>query len=306
MVCDANERTVGLVGVNTHDQQVCPLRQCRDGNPPRRNQGCIRPVSCPPVRRGWCLRPGRVSNDDLSPAFGAAPQPAGDRCHQGNAEDRHLPNKFDHQAGPTLGHGRLRDCCRSPNRCHTLSRPLQCVYCRITLYGIKRHLRRHGRWLSLSSYSPARSGRSRLLRAAWRPCSRGPARRAQWSMNTRLPQTTRICPAAAEAAPRPRVVLRIRNARTRASVSWHIVVAQVGVSAAVWSPSLIGRMVSTVAPARPGRSRGDPGTQRRGVPKCVHQGSGRQEDESRFQSSSRSVLAVLERRQSQGAAERSG
>ncbi len=32
-------------------------------------------------------------------------------------------------------------------------------------------------WLSLSSYSLARPGRSRLLRAAWRPCSRGPARR---------------------------------------------------------------------------------------------------------------------------------
>jgi hypothetical protein len=33
-------------------------------------------------------------------------------------------------------------------------------------------------WLGRLSYSRARSGRSRLLPAAWRPCSRGPARRA--------------------------------------------------------------------------------------------------------------------------------
>jgi hypothetical protein len=136
MVCDANERTVGLVGVNTHDQQVRPLRQCRDRNPPRRNQGCIRPVSCPPVRRGWCLGPGRVSNNDLPPAFGAAPQPAGDRCHQGNARRSTLaeqirpPTRPKHSA--TEGHVTVT---ARPNRCHTLSRPLQCVYCRINLYG---------------------------------------------------------------------------------------------------------------------------------------------------------------------------
>jgi hypothetical protein len=34
-------------------------------------------------------------------------------------------------------------------------------------------------WLSSSCYSPARSGRTRSLRAACRPCSRGPARRAR-------------------------------------------------------------------------------------------------------------------------------
>jgi hypothetical protein len=33
-------------------------------------------------------------------------------------------------------------------------------------------------WLSPLPYSLARPGRFRLLRAAWRPCSRGPARRA--------------------------------------------------------------------------------------------------------------------------------
>jgi hypothetical protein len=117
---------------------MCPLRQCRDGNPPRRNQGCIRPVSCPLVRRGWCLGPGRVSNDDLPPAFGAAPQPAGDRCHQGNArrstlaELIRLPSRPKHSA--TEGHVTVT---ARPNRCHTLSQPLQCVYCRIILYGIK-------------------------------------------------------------------------------------------------------------------------------------------------------------------------
>src|SRR5947209_11380315 len=120
MVCDANERTVGLVGVNTHDQQVCPLRQCRDGNPPRRNQSCIRPVSCPPVRRGWCLGPGRVSNNDLPPAFGAAPatcwrplspgkRPKIDTCRT-NSTTTH---------SATEGH--VTDTAR-PNRGHTLSR----------------------------------------------------------------------------------------------------------------------------------------------------------------------------------------
>jgi hypothetical protein len=36
-------------------------------------------------------------------------------------------------------------------------------------------------WLGVSSYSPACSGRSRLLRAACQPCSRGPAPWARWS-----------------------------------------------------------------------------------------------------------------------------
>jgi hypothetical protein len=139
MVCDANERTVGLVGVNTHDQQVRPLRQCRDGNPPRRNQGCIRPVSCPPVPRGWCLGPGRVSNNDLPPAFGAAPQPARDRCHQGNARRSTLAEQIRPPSRPkhSATEGYVTVTAR-PNRCHTLSRPLQRVYCRINLYGIKR------------------------------------------------------------------------------------------------------------------------------------------------------------------------
>jgi hypothetical protein len=47
--------------------------------------------------------------------------------------------------------------------------------CRIAFIGVQvRRLRRRGTWLSLSSYSPTRSGRSRSLCAAWRPCSRGP------------------------------------------------------------------------------------------------------------------------------------
>jgi hypothetical protein len=55
-----------------------------------------------------------------------------------------------------------------------------------------------GTWLGSSFYSLARSGRSRLLRAAWRPCSRGPSRRlrapvlrrGRWRVVGRCDQST--------------------------------------------------------------------------------------------------------------------
>jgi hypothetical protein len=188
MVCDANERTVGLIGVNTHDQQVCPLRQCRDGNPPRRNQGCIRPVSFPPVRRDWCLGPGRVSNNDLPPAFGAAPQPAGDRCHQGTPEDRHLPNKFDYQ---TLGHGRPRDCYRpSQPLSHSVTTHYSACIAELTSMGSRRRLRRRAHRL-VARWSPGRTTGPTTLRAALRAVlGRGPVARPA-SPAAAPPQPTR-------------------------------------------------------------------------------------------------------------------
>jgi hypothetical protein len=55
-------------------------------------------------------------------------------------EDRHLPNKFDHQPGPNT-RPRKATCLLPPvptavTLCHDA---LQCVYCRINLYGIKTH-----------------------------------------------------------------------------------------------------------------------------------------------------------------------
>jgi len=65
---------------------------------------------------------------------------------------------------PDVDHGRHRVITR---RC-----------CRIGLYGICTPPAAAQTWLRSPFYSCARSGRSRLLRAAWRPCSRGPDRRA--------------------------------------------------------------------------------------------------------------------------------
>ena len=62
--------------------------------------------------------------------------------------------------------------------------------CRIPLYGIKSAAR--GGAVVAESVLPLACppGRSRLLRAAWRPCSRGPARRAHGVTRKRQPSAT--------------------------------------------------------------------------------------------------------------------
>ena len=55
---------------------------------------------------------------------------------------------------------------------------LRGVCCRVVLYGIKRAAYGGADVAELVVLLTCRSGRSRLLRAAWRPCSRGSARRA--------------------------------------------------------------------------------------------------------------------------------
>jgi hypothetical protein len=100
MVSDANERTVGLVGVNTHDQQVCPLRQCRDGNPPRRNQGCKGQSRVPRFDAAGASD----QNESVTTTYHLLSVLHRNllvtAVTRGTPEDRHLPNKFDYQAGP--------------------------------------------------------------------------------------------------------------------------------------------------------------------------------------------------------------
>ncbi len=70
---------------------------------------------------------------------------------------------------------RRRDRQASATPCHTLI-TLRC--CRIRLYGIKHAANGGADVADLVRHLACPPGRSRLLRAAWRPCSREPARRA--------------------------------------------------------------------------------------------------------------------------------
>jgi hypothetical protein len=78
-----------------------------------------------------------------------------------------LSPNVKHQLGPA--------CQESTGTTHTITY----LWCRIWLYEIKAPPPATRTCLSSSSDSPARSVRTRSLRAAWRPCSRGPARRAR-------------------------------------------------------------------------------------------------------------------------------
>jgi hypothetical protein len=89
----------------------------------------------------------------------------------------------DLQARDRYRRGRLIEDPYLPNRryrtaCHTTSHSCYFMCCRILLYRIK-HAASGGADVAKSvSLLACPPGRSRSLRAAWRPCSRGPAQRA--------------------------------------------------------------------------------------------------------------------------------